>query len=258
MARCPPVALYAVALVAVALVGCVPDQPVRSPLDAVLVDVLCADEVRSSLREWGAGKGFLEAPPSGDGARSYRFPTSEFAEWVVLTVPDAAPPRVVLVTVEQAVGRLFAGDCSWETRGRMHEPVSTDASQLFTDAELRGHLDAADGVPVVVYVWAPHMPLSADGYREIAEAGRALGMPVVPVLIAFSDTEFAEREARRTGIPPAGLKQIDSNELVQRQAQVHAPSIIVFGADRVSPVLPGYRNAAGYREYLEAFLDGGG
>ena len=246
-----------VALSAVALVGCVPDRPVRSPLDAVLVDVVCADEVRGSLREWGAGQEFLKAPPSGDGARSYRFPTGEFAEWVVLTVPDAAPPRVVLVTVEQAVGRLFAGDCSWETRARMHEPISTDASQLFTDADLRGHLDAADGVPVVVYVWAPHMPLSADGYREIAEAGSALGMPIVPVLIGFSDPEFAEREALRVGIPREGLKQIDSNELVQRQAQVHAPSIIVFGADRVSPVLPGYRNAAGYREYLEAFLDGG-
>ena len=74
--------------------------------------------------------------------------------------------------------------------------------------------------------------------------------------MAHSDRAFAEREAIRVGMPPAGLREIASVELVQRQAQVHAPSIVIFGADRVSPVLPGYRNADGYRRYLEAFLAG--
>ena len=35
-----------------------------------------------------------------------------------------------------------------------------------------------------------------------------------------------------------------------RDALVHAPSIIVFTRDRISPVLPGYRNAEGYARFL--------
>lgn len=125
----------------------------------------------------------------------------------------------------------------------------------FTDADLQSALAEASG-PLVVYVWSPHMPLSVDGYPEIAAAGEALDLTVVPVLFAGSDREFAAREASRVGIPEAGLRELVSSELLGREAQVHAPSIVVFDGERVSPVLPGYRNAAGYRRYLEGVLGG--
>jgi hypothetical protein len=54
-------------------------------------------------------------------------------------------------------------------------------------------------------------------------------------------------------MPSSGLSEADANELTFRDALVHAPSIIVFSEARVSPVLPGYRNAAGYLRYLQAY-----
>jgi hypothetical protein len=100
------------------------------------------------------------------------------------------------------------------------------------------------------------MPLSVDGWREIDTAATALGLDALPVTFAHGDADFARREAARGGIPPAGLREIDSVELVMRDLQLHAPSILVFADGRVSPVLPGYRNADGYRSFLQNFLNG--
>ena len=77
------------------------------------------------------------------------------------------------------------------------------------------------------------------------------------MLIAHADRGFAEREARRVGIPDVGLREVTSVELIMRDLQVHAPSILVFRSGRVSPVLPGYRNADGYRRFVGSFLKGG-
>ena len=152
-------------------------------------------------------------------------------------------------------------------------PIRTDAHAPFTDADLRRLVAGVVGrgggaraavetaadppVAVVVYVWSPHMPLSVDGYREIALAADALGMALVPVLIPGSDRAFALREAARVGMPTEHVRTSRSIELAMRDAHVHAPSILVFGRGRISPVLPGYRDAGGYRRYLEAFLGPG-
>ena len=131
------------------------------------------------------------------------------------------------------------------------EPFTSDGGRPFTDADLRAGLGER---ATVVYTWSPHMPLSVDGYREIAQASRALDARLIPVLFAGGDRAFARSEAQRVGIPDEGLREIASIELVFRDAHVHAPTILVFHAGRVSPVLPGYRNADGYRRFLEEFL----
>jgi hypothetical protein len=98
------------------------------------------------------------------------------------------------------------------------------------------------------------MPLSVDGWAELDAAARSLGLVAVPVLIDEADADFARREADRVGMPPEALRAITSIELIMRDLQLHAPTILVFAEDRVSPVLPGYRNSDGYRRFLEAFL----
>lgn len=242
---------------ALILAGCTSGSSEPSTVEALLAGVACADEVQESLRRWSADADFLEGPPTASGARTVRLPTATFAEWVVLTLPVQDPPILMLVTPERTWTQTFAPDCSTGLRQRPHQPISHDTAGLFTDAHLAARVDAAEKA-AIIYAWSPHMPLSTDGYAEIRRAGEAVGLPVVPVLMAFSDTRFAAREAARVGIPAEGLRQVASNELIQRQVQVHAPSIVVFSRDRVSPVLPGYRNADGYRRFIESFLQGSG
>ena len=123
----------------------------------------------------------------------------------------------------------------------------------FTDADLAALRQSAERT--VVYVWSPHMPLSVDGYEEIAAAAAEHELALVPLLFSESDRDFAVREAARVGIPRDGLREVDSDELRSRNALVHAPTMIVFDERGVSPALPGYRNAEGYADFIREFLE---
>lgn len=235
--------------------GCVPDRPVRTPLDALLAEAICAAAVSDLLTELGAAASYLHGPPAGDGSPSVRVPTARFAEWIAVTLPRDGAPALSRMTPDVVEVFRFRADCS-HTSETTQSQVGGEDRGLFTDAYLLGLIESAGTAPLVVYVWSPHMPLSPDGWPEIQRAARNAGMRTTPALMAHGDRTFAAREAARVGMPIEGLREIASVELIQRQAQVHAPSIIIFGRDRVSPVLPGYRSTEGYLRYLEAFLEG--
>lgn len=252
----PPGALT-VLCVALLGTGCVPDRPVRSQLDALLVDVPCATAVRGEL----AGARATQALPGArtmdaSGTSTVRFPTADRGVWVTLQVRSPRPPVVQRVSPATVRTVRYDADCVGAVESAPRREVPLPRPARFTDADLIDALDS-ETMPLVVYVWSPHMPLSVDGWREIATATRQLGWRVEPVLMPGSDADFARVEATRVGIPAAGLREADANELVFRDGLVHAPTIIVYGGDRVSPALPGYRNTAGYLRYLEAFDSGG-
>lgn len=239
---------------AVACFGCVPDVPIRSDVDALVASLACAAEVRETFATWRAGPTFIGAPPGTDGSHRYRVRAGGVGDWIVLTTLPRQPPRLVRWSGHSSTSVRFPPSCEAITESTMAGARGASASgDAFTDEELRARIDEANG-PLLVYAWSPHMPLSVEGYREIAEAGRRLGVEVIPVLFAEGDRDFARREAARGGIPEEGLREVASTELLMRDAQVHAPSIVVFTPGRVSPVLPGYRNADGYVRYIAGFL----
>ena len=80
------------ALVGLFLSSCVPDRPVRTPLDALLAGAVCRASVSDLLADLGAAGSYIQAPPSGDGSPSVRIPTSVFAEWVAMPLPPGEPP----------------------------------------------------------------------------------------------------------------------------------------------------------------------
>lgn len=280
-------------IVTSALLSCVPDRPVHDAVDALIAGVPCSSGVRALLDAWGGGSRFLTGPSSRGGPVAYRVPAGPIGSWLVVDPGGDGSVLVARWDDRFAEARLFqAVECaaidpeSGETvraGGRRVEsgttsvtggPMGPAGSPVFTDADLReellaigspfggvleesaaGRRERASVAAVVVYTWSPHMPLSVDGYREIERAAETLGLEVVPVLIAGGNRDFARREAERVGIPESGVREVGSVELWMRDAQVHAPSILVFGADRVSPVLPGYRNESSYGAYLEAFLN---
>lgn len=208
----------------------------------------------------------LPAPPGRAGERAVRIPVGEVGDWVIWTSgPDRLPRVSVVRDGRLAVPDLAALRCSEDGRPssppghsglgeRTDATIPASATATFTDADLRSSIEAHPA-GVVVYVWSPHMPLSVDGYREVVAGADALGLTVEPVLFSEGERSFARREAERVGMPAAALRELDAAELVFRDAQVHAPSVVVFAGDRVSPVLPGYRDADGYRRWMERVLD---
>jgi hypothetical protein len=239
--------------------ACVPDHPGRSWVAGPLAAARCQDAVVASLVEWGASPNFLAGAPAATGAESYRYPTGRVGVWVVVTLRADGEAEIARLEPDATVRRTFSSDCrpADQPSPALVAGVEAPAGVRLTDRVLAAALDAAaDQQGLVVYAWSPHMPLSVDGWREIAMAAEELRFAALPILIAHPDADFAAREATRGGIPQHGLRVVSSVELLMRDLQVHAPSIVVFSGERVSPVLPGYRNADGYRKFLDAFLDG--
>lgn len=248
----------AVVTAACATLGaCTPDRPVRAPLDTLLTASACETETRASLRAWHAGPALPGLLPGPDGSRSLRLPADRFGVWITVSARAGEPPRLIRETPAAVTERRFDVRCAAVDREMSAAAPSRGGLEGFTDADLSAAVEAAT-TPVVVYVWAPHMPLSVDGLPEIVAAARSLGWPVVEVVMPGSDAAFSIREARRVRPSTAEApRRADAVELRYRDALVHAPSIVVFSRSRVSPVLPGYRNAAGYVRFLRAFAGDG-
>ena len=253
----------ALALGVLVATACVPDATDRSAgigargIHEALGDAPCIAAVQSSLSGWGAGSEYLAGPPAGAGIATLRFPTRERGVWVVVQGAAGQSPSLQRVDAEQTTLRSFGAECvPHDVSTARARSTSVDGGD-FDDRALDLVLDEAVATSargVVVYAWSPHMPLSVDGWAEVAKAARALSVVAVPALIDEADMDFAEREAERVGIPRDGLRAITSVELIMRDLQLHAPAILVFRENRVSPVLPGYRNADGYQRFLETFL----
>jgi hypothetical protein len=238
--RARAVGLAVVPVLALGTPACTPDDPLPRHAGP-LVGTRCEEAVAASLEAWGAKRDAPMGAPMADGATAYRFPTARIGAWVVLTLRRDGEAEVARIGPDATLRRRFLTDCRPvdEPRPALVADVEGPGAARLTDALLEEALGAASDRPgLVVYAWSPHR----------------LGLSALPTLIAHADTDFARREAARGGIPQQGLRVVSSVELIMRDLQVHAPSILVFSGERVAPVLPGYRNADGYRTFLEAFL----
>lgn len=223
----------------------------------MLAGAPCSAAVHSALEGWGAGPEYLDGAPASTGAATLRFPTRERGVWVVVQSQERHAPSLQRVDAEGVTLRSFGAECVPQDVSAPRSESAPAGVDDFDDRALNlvlSDADAASEQGVVVYAWSPHMPLSVDGWSEVDAAARTVGLRAVPVLIDEADEGFARREADRVGIPPEGLRAITSVELIMRDLQLHAPAILLFADDRVSPVLPGYRNSDGYRRFLEEFL----
>ena len=229
-----------------------------TPIRQALEDSPCAEAVLGRLRKLAVTGDVLLAPPL-QGQRQLRLPTHTVGTWVTLSLDPNGLAQWELRSRGTPEHRILGVDEDCQITALPPRPARVDwPTPGFTDHDLRALTDslAAEGRGLVVYAWSPHMPLSVDGWAAIENASQAAGVPVIPVLINGSDGDFARREAERVGMPAAGLAEVASLELIMRDIQVHAPSILIFDGSRISRVLPGYRDTAGYLDFLSAFLGG--
>jgi hypothetical protein len=125
----------------------------------------------------------------------------------------------------------------------------------FTDGDLARRLDPPSRG--VLYLWSPHMPLSVDGYAEVARAASARGLAVEPLLDPQANRDFAAATAAARGLPASALRVVDAVELQFRELSLHAPSAAVFAGGRlVGEPLRGYRTADEYATFFSRLLDG--
>lgn len=211
----------------------------------------CANSIERQLQSWHATDEVLRAPAGPLGGAVYRIATDDLGVWITLHQPRGLSTMSLFRTDGEGTVRLdFDERC--ETQPTSSFPAPSLPAGAFTDADLRAQLDTNDRL--IVYLWSPHLPLSVEGYHEIAAAADAVEVPLVAVVDATADVSFVEREADENGIPEEARRCLGSVELLFRDLAVHTPSIVVFSSGSVASPLPGYRSREGYRVYLETIF----
>ncbi len=239
-------------LVALTVAGCTPDAPRPRLSGESLETTTCASFVERTLDEWSAEPGYLELPRVASERVARAYATEDFGVWVTVRMEHAGAATVARHDSLGVESRRNDASCTLSVfRERRKAPGPR--ANVVGDSDVLAALEAAAG-SLIVYSWSPHMPLSVDGFGEVVEAADTRGFEVLPVLIAYGDIDFAEREASRVGMPEGATRQLHSVELLHRGSQLHAPSIVVFHDGAVAPVLPGYRDADGYGRFLDAVV----
>ena len=183
----------------------------------------------------------------------YRIATKKIGVWVRLHLARSEATASLFLTERGGSTRLdFGATCS---PAPMRIPAARPSSseRSFTDADLHALLDGS--APLVVFLWSPHLPLSADGYREIEAATAALDLRLAAIVDPAADPSYVAAVGDDLGIPESARHPLTSVELLFRDLAMHAPTILIFANRKVSAPLPGYRTSAAYREYIGKFLE---
>lgn len=213
----------------------------------------CVDAVERQLAQWHATDEVLMAPGGPLGGHVYRIATEELGVWITMHQPRGLETTSLFLTSAERTLRLdFGRTCQLKTVELPRPPDPPDGA--FTDVDLEHRLALDDRL--VIYLWSPHLPLSVEGYAEIARAASALGVPLVAVVDASADSDFVRRVAEEHDIPAEAERPMRSVELLFRDLTVHTPSIVVFHDGIVSSPLPGYRNSDAYLEHLKPIFRG--
>ena len=80
----------------------------------------------------------------------------------------------------------------------------------------------------VIYIWAPEMPYSIQGIKEIQSAAKKINVPVRVYLSPNSDKKLAKEMLLKHKLSLDYLTKHYSYELHQRGSDLHYPSVITF------------------------------
>jgi hypothetical protein len=243
----------ALLLASIAL-GALSAPSAESAPTALIAGLRCADSVERQLELWAATGEVFRAPSGVDGRETFRFATVEIGRWVTLQKDPSLREAVLVESSAEGSKRVeLDSDCRPRTTELELDRGSAPPAG-FSDRDLKSLLDRDDRL--VVFLWSPHMPLSAEALPEIEAAAREVGVPFVAVCDPSSDPHYVERVAAERGLEEAASRPLVSVELLMRNIAVHAPTILVFRDGRARAPLPGYRSRAAYLLYLRSIFGG--
>jgi len=212
--------------------------------------VRCPAELEAQRAAWHAAGPAWPQPPVGAGLDVRHWATRTMGVWLI---EQTSPTATALTRVAAGrIERVEWGAACVPTRRSAARPVA--AAPAFTDADLAALVES--GASGVIYLWSPHLPLSVDGYAQVAAAADRRGVKVEPLLAADADRRFAAEAVASGRLPATALRAADAVELEFRGLALHAPAVLVFAGGRLrGAVLPGYKTADEYSAFFTRVLD---
>src|SRR5690606_636066 len=145
------------------------------PVDWKEHNPLCIKEVTTKVDSLGVKAQWVRMLAGEAGSFAYRAPISVGIWAQVIVKKDGV--TVSKMTEANAVSYHYSGEtCSPQIA------IKNAPKEAIPDVKALGDVDLKKVINTnekgVIYVWSPHMTLSAQGFHNITEAAKKLGVPV--------------------------------------------------------------------------------
>ncbi|MEP6780919.1 MAG: hypothetical protein ABJC26_13575 [Gemmatimonadaceae bacterium] len=215
-----------------------------SPVSALTRCAVAIDSVASTWRSENQWRRLAPYPVPREAT-----PTDSVGVWLERWTMDDGSVEMRRVTVLRTdVAKIDANRCEM-TEAIHNRTYNADAMKnAFTDAALDSLIHRNDRG--MVYVWSPGMPLSVKGLTEAKATAAKLGIAFTAIVAEAAANDIAATIAK------VDTRDMQSLELVYRNATIHYPSVLFYANHKiVDGVIPGYRNRDTYTTFAKEWFD---
>ena len=198
----------------------------QSPHD-IINNHSCTKKIKQTIYgEWKTSREWLKDLSTNLNSISFKSPTDQLGKWTyVKATKNQFQAR--LHTPKQIIHATWNNNCEIQIQKRtgIISKIKKRGKYL-SDKELEKLVQKDQRG--IIYVWAPEMPYSVQGIKEIKNAAKKVNVPVRIYLSPNSDKKMAKEMLLKNKLDLNYLTKHHSYELHQRGIDLHYPSVITF------------------------------
>ncbi len=186
----------------------------------------CAKELQNLLyNQWGSTRQWQKLLSMSTDEISFRSPTNTPGKWVQVYANEFNI-RTTLIGKNNTLVIDWANNCQKSIANvKTAKKVKRHINSLSDSDIQRLVATKKDGI---IYIWAPEMPYSIEGIKEIEESAKKMKVNLTVLLSPVSDEQFARKVIKQKKLDTKFLKRHESRELHLRGVDLHYPSIITY------------------------------
>lgn len=225
----------------------------KSALAEKLSQLDCYEQVTGDLASWqsrGEWKGYAQ---NSAGFDIYRSPTDLVGRWVELTVSKKRVHSAMLISASDNHKVELDNTCVAK-RNSFDRPLDADLMALgLTDEMLAADVASFEGDRGgIVLAWSPHMPWSLEMFDFVKTVAKKENLKLTVTLDPHADPEYAREFAEKHGLEGEDIfRPIQSLELIFRGMTTHYPSVLRYGKNGFSRLLPGREITSALESYTK-------
>lgn len=212
----------------------------------------CSHEVAKKIKSFGEPSRWVRMIAGRPGDFAYRAPI-DIGSWVQVVVTKDTT-TLSKMTESNAISFHYKNESCVPESAIKNAPL-----EVLPKENMLGDIALKELVKKnktgVIYVWSPHMTLSAQGYHTINSAAKKLGVTVHSFVEAGAKEKSVLSIAKKNRIPASALTPMKSFDLAMRGASLHYPAIFTFKDGKLSRwPKHGYENEIQFEEFLKREL----
>jgi len=186
----------------------------------------CAKSIQKVIYEtWQADRRWQKMMTDSLEKIAFKSPTINSKKWVNV-VADKTIFRAILHDQEKSMIIDWDNKCKKTVSHRQNKPQRVVGMNTFSDKDISNLVSKNE--TGIIYIWAPEMPYSVKGIKEIKKAAAKMNSNLTVLLSPVSDYKFAKEIAKKENLGDMVLKRHRSNQLHLRGIDLHYPSIITY------------------------------